>query len=229
LRQAGVYETMAGARAQAGGARSGSRLTGRKNARPSAARAPGRRPSAAAAHRPPPSAACRPHPMATPTAPPATPLLPSTGVAALALFVGIAWWLAPLSPGALALQFAYTPRSFGAIVHVWPPEHLARYRAHLPADMLLLACYGTFGWLLATRGTLLEALPRRARRVAAWLLPLAAAFDAAENALHAWLTAAPRFGVAPLYVVSAACSSAKWLLMLGFAALVLAAVARRED
>ena len=152
-----------------------------------------------------------------------------TGIASLVLALGIVAWLAPLEPGALALQFAATPRSFGAIVHVWSPADLARYRAHLPADMLLLACYGAFGRLLVTRTPLFETLPRRARCAAAALLPAAAIFDAAENALHAWLTAAPRFGVGPLYAVSAASSAAKWLLWLAFGVALVAAAARRAD
>ena len=40
-----------------------------------------------------------------------------TGLLALALFAGLAWQLAPLEPGVLALQLAVTPRAFGEIVH----------------------------------------------------------------------------------------------------------------
>lgn len=147
-----------------------------------------------------------------------------TGLAALALFVGLAWTLAPLEPGVVALQFAFTPKSFAAIVHAWPAEHLARYRAHLPFDVLLLACYGTFGWLLASRTALFAASSRGVRALALGLLPVAAAFDAAENALHWWLTEAPRFDAAPLYALSATCSSLKWALLLAYAIIVVHAL-----
>jgi MYXO-CTERM domain-containing protein len=143
------------------------------------------------------------------------------GIAALLLLAGLAWFLAPLEPGVVSLQLAYTPRVFGEIVHTWSPEDLARYRAHFPFDFVLLLSYGCFGWrwvrqsgLFATPGA------------AAWALPLAAACDAAENLFHLWLTEAPRFGVAWAYAVSAGFAGAKWLLVLGFAGLVLAALWR---
>jgi hypothetical protein len=150
-----------------------------------------------------------------------------SGLSALGLFVGLAWYLAPLQPNVVMLQLAFTPRAFGRIVHAWPPEHLQRYLAHLPVDGLLLASYGALGYLLATRSTLFAPLPARWRCAARWLLPLAALFDAVENLLHGWLAAAPRFGVAWAYAVSATSSSLKWLLLLGFAGLVAAALARR--
>ena len=60
-------------------------------------------------------------------------------------------------------------------------------------------------------------------------LDVAAAFDAVENGLHAWLTAAPRFGVPSLYAASAGAAGLKWLLLLAFALLVVAALARTRD
>ena len=150
------------------------------------------------------------------------------GLAALALFAGLAWYLAPLQPNILVLQFAFTPLSFARVVHSWPDEHLQRYLAHLRIDYLLLASYAAFGYLLAKRGALFAAQPTLVRRAARWLLPLAALFDAVENALHGWLAAAPRFGVGWMYAVSATSSTLKWLLLLAFAALVARALAGRE-
>lgn len=139
------------------------------------------------------------------------------------------WMVAGLQPGATVLQFAWTPRGFGEIVHVWAPDDLARYRRHLPVDCLLLLAYGSFGWLLATRTALFASLPARARGAARLTLPLAAVFDAAENAFHAWLTEMPRFGLHALYLLSTTCSALKWALLFGFAALVLWALAREVD
>lgn len=149
----------------------------------------------------------------------------ASAAALIVLEAVVLWMLAPLQPGALVLQLAWTPRGFGEIVHVWPPEHLARYRAHLPLDMLLLLAYGSFGWLLATRTRLFSVLPQLLRTIAPFMLPLAAAADAVENGLHWWLTAAPRFGYAPVYLTSALCAALKWSLVLAFAALALWAAA----
>lgn len=153
----------------------------------------------------------------------------ATGVGAVILFAGLAAWLAPLEPGALALQFAATPRAFGEIVHLWSPQDLQRYRAHLAPDMLLLLTYGAFGYLLATRTRLFAPLAAGARAAARWLMPAAALADAAENALHAWLTAAPRFDVPHLYAISAGAAALKWTLLVAFATLVVLALLRARD
>ncbi len=148
------------------------------------------------------------------------------GAAVLALFAGLAAWLAPLEPGIVPLQLAATPRAFGAIVHAWGPEGLARYRAHFAADFVLLAGYGLLGWRLVQLTALFAALAPRAHTAAAWMLPAAALADAAENLLHLWLTAAPRFGPAWPYGLAAASAAAKWLLLAGFAAALAWALAK---
>lgn len=150
------------------------------------------------------------------------------GAAMLALWAGLAWYLAPLEPGILRLQFAATPRAFGAVVHAWGSEGLARYRAHFAADTLLLLVYATFGWLAVRRTPWFATLGPRVRAAAAWLLPTAALCDAAENALHLWLTEVPRFGLAPLYAASTALSAVKWVMIVAFLAVTAWALARRE-
>ena len=87
--------------------------------------------------------------------------------------------------------------------------------------------YAAFGWLWARRTAWFPPLPPL-RSWAAAALPLAALFDAAENLLHGWLTAAPRFGLGWLYALSASTAAAKWLCLLGFAAAVCAALLRRS-
>lgn len=156
----------------------------------------------------------------------AVPVLWIAGAAAPVLFVGLAWYLAPLDPGIVAIQFAFTPKSFAAIVHAWPPQHLLRYRAHFPFDFVLLACYGAWGYLVATRTALFADRTAPCRTAAAFALPFAAIFDAAENVLQLWLTAAPRFGVPLPYVISTICSALKWLLMVAFALALVHALAR---
>lgn len=151
-----------------------------------------------------------------------------SGVSALALFAGIAVYLAPLQPNVLALQLAFSPRVFAEVIHAWSADDLLRYRAHLPYDFLLLACYGAFGYLLIARTRLFAAQPIL-RSCAMWLLPLAAACDATENAFHWWLTEVPRFGVAWAYGVSATFAAGKWLLLLAYGLAVLYALDANED
>lgn len=150
----------------------------------------------------------------------------TSGLLAAALLAALAVYLSPLHPGAVALQFAWTPRSFGAIVHQWSADDLLRYRRHLPVDVLLLLAYGSFGWLLATRSRLFVAAGPKWERAARWLLPLAALADAAENALHAWLTEVPRFGLHAVYALSTGCSLLKWTLIAAFALVAAWALAR---
>lgn len=152
-----------------------------------------------------------------------------SGLSALALLAGITWYLAPLQPNILALQLAFSPRAFAEVIHAWSAADLLRYRAHLPYDCLLLACYGSFGYLLVSRSALFSAQPAALRNLAMWLLPLAAAGDATENAFHWWLTEVPRFDIAWAYGVAAACAAGKWLLLLGFWLAVLYALDRRRD
>ena len=152
----------------------------------------------------------------------------TSGLLALALLAGIAWYLSPLEPGVVALQLAFTPRAFGEVIHFWSPEDLLRYRRHLPVDLLLLAAYGSFGYLLVTRTSVFSSSSQPLRRLASWFLPLAAFFDAMENALHWWLTEVPRFGVPFVYAASASFSFLKWALIVGFGLLVAYALSRAE-
>jgi hypothetical protein len=138
------------------------------------------------------------------------------------------WYLWPLRPNVLVLQLAFTPKLFGEVVHAWPPELLARYRTSLVAGYALLAAYGAWGYLMAARSALFSPLAPWLRRSARWWLPLAAGCNAAENALHWWLTEVPRFAVPVPYAVSAGCALVKWLLLLAFGALVLYALARSD-
>ena len=147
-----------------------------------------------------------------------------TGLGSLTLLAGLALFLRDLQPGVLALQFAWSPRSFGWIIHSWSPEQLARYRTHLGWDGLLLLAYGSFGWLLATRTRLFQTGTRAGRALARLTLPAAAAADLAENLLHLWLTEVPRFGVPLPYALATGASVLKWSLLLLFCALALRAL-----
>ena len=73
---------------------------------------------------------------------------------------------------------------------------------------------------LARRTAVFATYGPRGRRLACWLMPVAALCDAAENALHAWLTEVPRFGLEPVYALAGTVSLTKWLLLMAFAAAV---------
>lgn len=151
-----------------------------------------------------------------------------SGTVALIFLGGLAWYLAPLNPGIVALQLAFSPRAFGEIIHLWSTGDLARYRAHLPFDFGLIVAYSVFGYSFASRNSVFFGLTRFWSVFARWCLPGAGAFDVVENLLHGWLTEVPRFGVPLLYAVSASCSLTKWLLLAAFALLVAYAAARTE-
>jgi hypothetical protein len=155
-------------------------------------------------------------------------LLWLAGASAVALFAGITWHLAPLEPNVVVLQLAFTPRAFGQVIHSWPAEHLARYRAHFPAEFALLLSYGAFGYLLANRTRILAGGPAAFRVWGTWALPLAAAFDAAEGAFQLWLTEVPRFGADWAYMVSASFSSLKLLVLFGYALWLVCALLAGE-
>ncbi|HWS75634.1 MAG TPA: hypothetical protein VN324_10885, partial [Quisquiliibacterium sp.] len=95
-----------------------------------------------------------------------------------------------------------------------------------PVDYVLLTAYGVFGYLAGTRTGVFAALGATHRRAATWLLPAAALFDAVENALHWWLTEAPRFGVPLAYALSAGFSWLKWMSIVAFLLICARAVAR---
>jgi len=98
-----------------------------------------------------------------------------SGTIALTLLGGLAWYLAPLNPGVLALQLAFTPRAFGNIIHLWSAQDLARYRAHLPVDFGLILAYSVFGYSLARRTRVFSGLTRFWSAFARWCLPVAGA------------------------------------------------------
>ena len=151
-------------------------------------------------------------------------------VACVLLLLSLGVYLAPLQPGVVALQLTWTPESFAAVLQAWGPEGIPRFRRHLPVDGLLLLSYGAMGYLAVARTRFFEPLSTRfATRHVAWLLPLAAVCDAAENLLHWYLTSeavlSHTVGVsAAWYAVAGCCAAGKWL---GISAFASAAVLRR--
>ncbi len=144
-------------------------------------------------------------------------------MAALLLFVAIALYLAPLKPGIVALQLTFSPSAFQQVLAAWQADGVQRFRAHFPADFVLLLLYGSYGLLFATRTPLFGQRSAAARKRTAGLLPLAAGFDATENILHLCLTAPDSAPASILYVVAGACSVLKFVLIATFVSTVLTA------
>lgn len=152
-----------------------------------------------------------------------------SGSLTASLWLLMAWQLRELTPGVVALQFAWDPQTFGRIIHIWSPDDLALFRRFLLIDYVVLLAYGAFGWLLAARTRLFASLSPRLQALARFCLPLAAALDAAENVCHGWLTEMPRFDVPMLYGFSTTCSALKWSLIFVFGGLLMWAIAAADD
>ncbi len=126
--------------------------------------------------------------------------------------------LAPLDPGILALQFAFTPQAYWRIIDLWGASGLAIYRAHFAYDNFHPFFYGAFGYLLIARTRVFDA--SRLRCAALLALPLAGLFDLSENAAQIFLLGQPHGIESIMIPLSATCSLLKWGLVLGFAAML---------
>ena len=146
-------------------------------------------------------------------------------------FGGLAVYLAPLQPGVVALQFTFTPDAFARVLQSWGPESVQQFRHHLPIDGLLLLSYGAAGYLAVVRTCFFNPLtPWLSMRGLALLLPVAAAFDAAENLLHWVLTRADALvtpASAGWYLAAGLCASLKWAGMVACAFAAVIARVRR--
>jgi len=140
------------------------------------------------------------------------------GLAALAVFIGIAVYLAPLEPGILWLQFSFTASSFQGVLQQWHAQGIALYRTHFPADFVLLLLYGAFGFGYGKQRVAAQAMHRTVAWVVVWSLPVAALADAGENALHLLLTDGRPAAALTLYALAGLAATVKWAAILAFGA-----------
>ncbi|TXH86474.1 MAG: hypothetical protein E6Q78_16875 [Rhodoferax sp.] len=110
------------------------------------------------------------------------------GFSSLALLLGLAFYLAPLHPPMLALQFTFSQQAFEAVTAQWGPQGLALFRSHLYPDFGLMVCYALYGVFTVQRTRLFH---MRYVPPIFWyaLMPLAALADVVENSLHLAITA----------------------------------------
>ena len=82
------------------------------------------------------------------------------GLASVALFMGLGWYLQPLQPNIVALQFTFSPDAFQAVLDAWGAQGVQRFRLHLVIDDVL------------TTGATAEAVAGALRRAGAASLQL---------------------------------------------------------
>ena len=150
------------------------------------------------------------------------------GGLSLLLLAGLGVYLRPLQPSVVALQLTFDPAAFRAVLAAWQPEGVARFRNHLVPDYALLLCYGAFGYGLVRHTALFAAMSPLTRRLLAGSLPLAAASDALENALHAYLTSGVQQAAPVLYRMAGISASTKFALIGVCLGGVLVAYGRRR-
>ena len=132
----------------------------------------------------------------------------------------LAHMLHQLRPSILFLQLTFDPALYWAILEAWGADGERAYRDHFAYDFFHLFIYAACGHIVATRGALFVPAACRLAAITAWLLPLAAVFDFAENLLQLHLLAGP-VGVSSLLIpLSALCSTLKWGLATGFAGVI---------
>jgi hypothetical protein len=140
------------------------------------------------------------------------------GVAAAVLFVTMAIHAAPLQPSIPRIQFTFSEASFNSILAQWRPDGVSRFTWHFAIDFPFLVSYGIFGYLLARNRSLQAGDFGWPSVLVAWALPVAAVLDAAENALHLSFVLAAAGLPAWLYPLAGGVATAKWVLIVAFAA-----------
>ena len=127
---------------------------------------------------------------------------------------------APLEPSIPTLQFTFDEAAFKSVLMQWQSDGIARFKAHFLIDFPFLFSYGLFGYQLSRQTSLLKNLPVGARSLLSWILPAAAAMDAAENLLHLDFVFAVTAIPPPLYLVAGVAATAKWSLIVAFLAAI---------
>ena len=145
-------------------------------------------------------------------------LLWLSGALALGLFVAMVVHSSSLVPGIPALQLTFNEAAFKAILAQWGNDGIAVFRTHLRIDFLVLTSYGIFGYLFVQYGALFQQLSKSVRRLASWVMPIAAILDAIENLLHLELISDAATHPPALYLAAGLVATGKWLLIGDFMA-----------
>ncbi|WP_127781761.1 hypothetical protein [Rhodococcus sp. X156] len=120
--------------------------------------------------------------------------------------------LGPMTKDLFRLQLTTSAPTFRSIVDGWDEGQLARYRSHLPPDMVHPVIYGCSLTASTLKLDELVALPPRVRTallVAPWV---AAACDYAENVAHLYLLDHREAITPPVITATGVASTTKWAL-----------------
>ena len=137
------------------------------------------------------------------------------GAAYVVSQVHVARVLGPVAGQALRLQTTTSSSVFAGILDGWSERELARYRSHLPPDMIHPAIYVAALTAGAARLHQLSPLPTAIRRALLTAPAVSAACDYAENLAH-WHLLDHRERITPGTIrATGAVSNLKWTLALG--------------
>ena len=146
-----------------------------------------------------------------------------------ALFIAMVTFTLPLRPSIPQLQLTFTETAFKTIIDAWQPIGVERFKAHFAIDFPFLLCYGTLGYLIATRTKIFSHWPVGIQFLLAYCLPFAAGADVIENFLHLHLVSNAGHFPEPLYILAGTSASFKWLLDGIFVCSVVCAGFKRKD
>jgi len=139
-----------------------------------------------------------------------------SGGLSLLLFVAMVIHSAPLSPSIPVIQFTYDESAFKAVLALWGPLGVERFRSHFLIDFPFLASYGVFGYLLARHATPTDKCGKSTQLFLTWALPAAAALDACENLLHLSFIADGASPMTGAYLLAGLVATGKWVLIAAF-------------
>lgn len=128
----------------------------------------------------------------------------------------MAVYTSPLDPSVPVIQFTFTESAFKNVLNSWRPTDIARFKGHFAIDFPFLLCYGVLGYLISKRTRLFRHFRDRTISLFAALLPIAAAADAIENALHLYFVFGTGTVLHALYLAAGIAASAKWMLIVAF-------------
>jgi len=132
-----------------------------------------------------------------------------------------------LRPTLIELQLTFAPDRYWEILKLWGEAGRAAYHDHFSADFMHIGIFSLFGYLLAHHASLFDPDERKKAWRLAMMLPVAGVFDLGENLLQLMLLSGPTGADSTAIPLSAACSTAKWALVVAFSWISAQRVLRR--
>ena len=121
-----------------------------------------------------------------------------------------------LRPSIVELQLTFAPDRYWEILRLWGEAGRAAYHDHFSADFIHIGLFSLFGYLLAHHAGLFDPDERKKVWRLAVMLPVAGVFDRGEHRLQLMLVDGATCADSAAIALSAACSTAKWGLVVAF-------------